>query len=247
MPFTTFFALLSLSAFLWESPAEGCCKDVDGWFEGHVGQSGYCGNKFMILVGAWGFKVGVDETGLVLSYCPGNQTVSKKKNSDIDNSSANDSNANDSNVGDSDTKMFNINSEDSDSNANDSNVEVSDTKMFNINGEDSNIDDGVEASDSDVENTNPGTNDMADSETEGTDIMLGSQASSPDATDHKKHLLSLTQTYQAKDIKHIQKQPQNSPCTKGDIRIILKQMFQGASHTPKKEGAKKAHFKLSSI
>ncbi|KAI9449594.1 hypothetical protein BJY52DRAFT_1227678 [Lactarius psammicola] len=108
--------------------------------------------------------------------------------------------------------------------------------MFNINGEDSNIDDGVEASDSDVENTNPGTNDMADSETDGTDIMLGSRASSPDATDHKKHLLSLTQTYQAKDIKHIQKQPQNSPYTKGDIQIILKQMFQGArldcsSHT----------------
>ncbi len=110
-----------------------------------------------------------------------------------------------------------------DSDADDSNADASnkdsDTETPDINDGDSNIGDGVDASDSgdgDVEDTNPWTDDVADSEKEGTDAVLGSQASFPAATDCKKHLLSLvcdpcskfgpeTETYEAKDIICIQK------------------------------------------
>ncbi len=122
---------------------------------------------------------------------------SNANDSDVDDSNANDSNADDSNADDSNADDSNADDSDSDnsdaddSNADDNNVGDSDTEMFDINDGDSNIDDGVEASDSDVEDTNPGTNDMADSKTEGTNIVLVSRASSPDATDCKKHILSL--------------------------------------------------------
>ncbi|KAI0245991.1 hypothetical protein BJV78DRAFT_1286872 [Lactifluus subvellereus] len=69
------------------------------------------------------------------------------------------------------------------------------------------------------ENTKGYHNDAEDSEANYTGPVLNSPTSSWEITHCKKQLASL-----ARDIQYIQKQPQNSPCTKGNVQIILKHM-----------------------